>query len=151
MEIDDVLARLSAGLDRDEQLARAATELPRPITKYPEKRPPWAPERWVVDRGDLRSMNGVADPIHDLEGGTRSEAVADHMARQDPARTLRQVDAIRNPLEVYRSKAADLETAISDGDQTYAAYSEGYRDACLMFVRALASIYADPAETGGEP
>ncbi|WP_227979953.1 hypothetical protein [Nocardia spumae] len=50
-------------------------------------------------------------------------------------------------IEVYRTKAAELEAAVSDGDQTYAAYSEGYRDACLTFVEALSSIYAEAGES----
>ena len=71
-------------------------KLPTPIVKYPQKRPPWEPERWEVDRfGDLASENGGANPVHD-EGGVRDDETAAHMARFDPARVIRQAEALRD-------------------------------------------------------
>lgn len=138
MIIGDALSRLSAGLDRDEQLARAATDLPKPITKWPEKRPPWEPERWAVDRGDLKSANGVADPIHDLEGGARSEAVVEHMARHDPARVLEQyVPAIRKV--IARHEEAERDSVLSDRDA-------GFEAGLYAALECLASIYPDESE-----
>lgn len=93
--MSDDLTRLRAGIDTDERIARAATKLPTPIVKYPQKRPPWEPERWEVDRfGDLASENGGANPVHD-EGGVRDDETAAHMARFDPARVIRQAEALR--------------------------------------------------------
>lgn len=123
----DPLHRLTAGLAEEERAARLS------------QRPDWAatPEGSVWD-----SEGWVADVAGDLNA---------HVARQDPRATLDRVEAIRGPVEVYRVKAAELEAAVHDADQTYAAYSEGYRDACLMFVRALASIYPEDTDARETP
>lgn len=100
MTIEDPVARLSAGLDRDEQLARAATELPKVTPRYPEKRPSWEPEEWAPARDDVRTVNGAADPLRE-DGGTRSRSVAEHIARHDPAREFPEVALKRLILEEH--------------------------------------------------
>lgn len=140
---DDSLSRLSAGLDRDTQLARAATELPKITPRYPEKRPPWEPEEWVPARDDVRTVNGAADPVLE-DGGTRSRAVAALIAEFDPARALRQADVIRKVL----ADAHDPKTFDTDhlgGSVDYDSFREGVEAATDLFVHALASIYTDEA------
>ncbi len=132
MSIGDALAKLDAGLDEDEAIAMAALEGPASLS------PDWdaivAPYRAthiVLDDFDVQLAG-------DLKGG-----VATHIARHDPVRALRQAEAVRKPVEIYRRNAAELDEATQDGDLTYAAYAEGYRDACQMFVAALAGIYIE--------
>ncbi|WP_245670972.1 DUF6221 family protein [Nocardia flavorosea] len=115
----DAISRLLAGLERDERLARAATDLPRPVTKWPEKRPPWEPERWRVDEFcDLVTVNGAADPIWegDSGGGPRDIGVAEHIAAHDPARVLRWVSVVRQMIATRNGLAGlDHECEQCDG------------------------------------
>lgn len=131
----DALKRLQSGIDRDERIARAATKLPQPITKYPEKRPPWEPERWEIDRfGDLVSVNGDRNPVHD-DGGVRDADTAAHIANWDPARALGLVEAIRMVVEVL--KAGGCSWCDDDARKDFEPV-----------LRALAGICTEDPETG---
>ena len=103
-EAGTVLAR---AVDRREELLFAATSLRRETPRYPAKSAPWEPERWQVnDFGDLITVNGDRDPIYAEAwegGGPRDRAVADFMAANDPAHTMRMVSALRKVLDAHAS------------------------------------------------
>ncbi|MGW4720488.1 DUF6221 family protein [Nocardia sp. NPDC004260] len=58
----------------------------------------------------------------------------------DPARVLRQVEAIRKMLGRYEN---EMRMASIDTDPQARAYGRGYRSACRQFVDELASIYPE--------
>ena len=137
----DALDRLRAGLDTDERIARAATKLPQPTVKYPEKRPPWEPERWKFNQFDLISMNGVCAPV-DEDGPIRDDETAIHIANWDPKRVLDVTDAIRKVLADYHAtkEANDAHRAqgfpVSEEDaQAEAVFAQ--------VLETLAAIYAE--------
>lgn len=144
MTVDDALRRLTAGLAEEGRIARAATELPKITPRYPEKRPPWEPERWSVDRwGDVVGLNGGDNPIvsTDAGGGTRSRAVAEHIALHDPASTLRRVEAIRRLLR--RHEDAERDSVLSERDA-------GFEAGLYAALEALAGIYLEDTDETGE-
>ena len=95
---------IHARLDHIAHTATTATELPQVTPRYPAKKPPWEPERWKVDLWDVVTVNGASDPIT-IEpgpcGGTRSTAVAHHIAAHDPATVLADVAFKRNILATH--------------------------------------------------
>ncbi len=136
----DPLRRLTAGLADEERAARAATELPKVTRRYPEKRPPWEPERWSVDRwGDVVGLDGGDNPIvsSDAGGGTRSRAVAEHIALQDPKATLGRLEAMQRLLR--RHEEAERDSALSDRDA-------GFEAGLYATLEVLASIYLEDAD-----
>jgi hypothetical protein len=126
---DDILSRLSAGLDRDEQLARAADKT-----------------RWLPED------KGITFEVDDMESDFNGRLSADtkanmnHIANFDPARTLRQVDAIRKAVEEYQRRLPSSDDPALEVDEVYHASWTGFQIAGELFLSALASIYADPAE-----
>lgn len=140
MRTPDALSRLTAGLARRERIAQAATELPVVTPRYPAKKPPWEPERWRLDQyGQVVTVNGATDPITDADyggGGTRSRAVAEFIAANDPADALRQVAAIREVIADYELHS----------DAKYPDFEGGYASALEDVIGALAGIYTEPTE-----
>lgn len=143
MSVDDVLTRLTAGLDEDERIARAAA--PTPTT------------RWVLDSGEVfivsgdltgehrcdQHAQGVPNLCDDVPIGPDTDfdpdgAVVAQMVRQQPRRTMREVEAFRKALAVCDA----IEAASLDG-----SWWEGkYGDFADEIREALAGIYPEPTE-----
>lgn len=126
----DALARLRAGLDRDEALARAAAERAaewRSDGRGVEGGPfePGDPEWAIPECGEHTIV---------YDEGWPKPAEAIHIAAFDPARVLRQVAAIREVV-------AECETLIHR-----AALASEDSPAAEAILEALADIY--PTETG---
>ena len=124
MTADDLVRRLSAGLDRDEQLARAAGGADWLVTKVPYE----GIQLWV----------GEDDPLG------RTDWQTAHIAEQDPARILdRYVPAIRKVIAKRDRALAELDQGqLSEMQQAIIgsrlmAYAEVIED--------LASIYPGEA------
>lgn len=143
MTINAALAALSAGLDRDEHLARAAAE----------RAAEWRSDGKGVDGGPFTP----ADPEWGMEeSGTHTivydegwplASEARHIANFDPKRALLQVEAIRAVIEDYQRRLPSSDDPALD-DPEFRASWMGYRIAGELFLRALAAIYTeDPAET----
>ena len=133
----DLVAFLRARLDEDEAVARAAT------------RGPWT---WKEYRGDLPYLTGrggapggyeyeteVVEAEHFGECGCRSachlelkvsERDRAHIARHDPARVLRQVEAGR---QIIAEAAYYLDTCGDEDVQVHATHT----------LESLAAIYRD--------
>lgn len=98
---DDLIAFIRARLDEDEAVAReAASALPgdegygwRAVHRYLETHPA-SGESFIVDT----SSELVAQPA---SARSYDRAVADHIARHDPARALRQVAGARRILDEH--------------------------------------------------
>ena len=94
--MNDLVEFLKARLDQDEAVARAATPGPwradlSPVTVMSqEMQSPWA----IQSEAEQYPHGRVAAPGYE-GGGVRKKADADHIARHDPARVLRQVEAGR--------------------------------------------------------
>lgn len=124
MATDDAPDRLTAGLDRDEELARSATarhsqgRLGGLVRRVGRHRILGA---WVADDGDVYAVFGsLTDPsrcdqhqpgrpnecddaqVAVATGDLDETEVAEHIAHFDPARVLRQVEAFRKVLEEHR-------------------------------------------------
>lgn len=134
MTPEDFLSRLSAGLDRDAEIARAAAEAAE------------------IENGDWfageTDHHGIG--MFESEEAARSidyfaTAETEHITEQSPARTLRQVDAIRKLLADVRDPKT-LDTDHLGGSVDYDSFREGVEAAADLLVERLASIYADPAE-----
>ncbi|MFE7744396.1 DUF6221 family protein [Nocardia sp. NPDC057455] len=101
-----------------ENLAKSATELPQVTVKYPEKRPPWEPERWAVDHfWDVVTVNGAADPIQfdPGGGGVRSGHVSALMAEFDPAMVLTIASGLRGMVDDAIWNISNLDGEFGDG------------------------------------
>jgi hypothetical protein len=135
------LAALSAGLDRDEQLARAACDSARADTEGDAG-------RWFVDEEDGRESAGVTSGfpqrVVGRPGGANGVVVYDEgyphaaqarlIAEFDPARVLRQSEKLRDA-------AALLDDALNGPGP-----EPDLRAVCTDLAEILASIY-DPEDT----
>ncbi|MEU1240060.1 DUF6221 family protein [Micromonospora parva] len=88
-DVDDLVTWLRAQLDEEERVALAVPEAAR---------------RWTLDGGTIHHghpTDEVVDWVY-LEGGW------EHIARQDPARVLAEVDAKRRILDLFEYEQADV-------------------------------------------
>jgi hypothetical protein len=126
---DDVLARLSAGLDRDEQLARAAAE-------------GWHVN--VVDSGEATgAIGGDAYDLllaHDPARERHEIALKRLILREHvPAKKINYAGPYPRVEIVVCECCSFLAPAATDAEDDYEPWPCDY-------IQALASIYADPAE-----
>ena len=135
MELVDFLA---ARLDEDEQAARAASG-PRSIW------PRWDLSEWY-GLEEPSSLIGRGSPNHPLGGGhftpvALDTAIAVHIARQDPARELREVAAKRSHIERWR----EVDTWIAEDDRPTIIRNEllSVRRAYMLVLADDAQAYAD--------
>lgn len=122
--VRDVVDFLKARLDRDEQVARAAAGAP------------WATS--AAGRvGVAPPMPGNPRPWDSLGpvAGTENAAYAEHIARHDPARTLREVAAKRRVVADYEKDAWLLAHGRPGAGETLRALES--------VIRSLAAVYAD--------
>jgi hypothetical protein len=130
----DLVAFLRARLDDDERVACAATEgdgwqTQRPLSGR------WTPGDGVPGSGSVEDETG---DIVVYDEGSPSEAQAAHIARHDPARVLREVEAKRRIVDLH---AGPHECSTYD--------HRGDVDACTWVIepeecstlRLLASVY----------
>lgn len=144
MTIEDALARLTAGLNRDEATARAAA------TRAAEWR--------AYGHGAVRGEPFFpADPEYGYDAGGETcivyaegfplNAEAEHIARNDPATVLRRVEAIRKIAEISKSACAGMNSIPTDftraRDLQHGAVG-AFRDVLAI----LAGIYTDPEPEG---
>lgn len=128
MTTDDAVARLRAGLDRDEAVARATSQSASHLS------PDWHTEI----EGDIVVVLDAQQARVAVDIGVAAE----HIARQNPDRALRQVTCIRELLDRYGRAAA-----VADRGTSYdRAVNSGYIAALELAVSALASIYPQEAE-----
>lgn len=138
MSIDDVLARLTVGLDRDEAIARAAAE----------RSAEWHSGGNGVSGGPFESADpewGITESgkhaiVYDEGWPLAPEAI--HIARQDPKATLDRVEAIRKVIAEHKPDQND------DGSVPYCLTCSElnphnpypiYQDFPCPTIRALAS------------
>jgi len=137
--ISSALAALSAGLDRDEQLARAAAE---------DHGDTWqARETWWLEGVEHHTVfNAARGELAHV--AYAYEENAPHIARQDPKRTFRQVEAIRQALTIVRHQTLLFDSARDRADAERHAFEQGFQAAAGLFIEALAKGYTeDTTET----
>ena len=126
-------AFLGARLDEDEAVAAAASRFPR-----------WHAEPWYdgeflkdgrTERADLWGNTGMQFTGQ----GALSTVVIDHIARHDPGRVLREVEAQRAILAAYESVLRDC---ASVGDPARRPRLYGEHDGLRMAVAHLAGVYS---------
>ncbi len=119
----------AARLDEDEAAARAAT-----------------PGEWAALDGGVMSVENESWPVSSTESARNREDRV-HIARHDPARVLREVEAKRKILAAYEEAAEhpfDLPEGVHDGRDQW----ERERDAAVLaeldgVVRYLAEVDSD--------
>jgi hypothetical protein len=126
--MDDLVRWLSVQLDEDERIARDADP------------GPWKSNS--LGRHDQSAIKLGAPTSLIQFDGSRAAANGVHVARHDPARVLREVDAKRRTLALHSAATGH---SCSTTDETgynfnYDEVSPG--DACTT-LRLLASVYAD--------
>lgn len=129
MTIEDALSRLTAGLAEDERTARAAAE-------QDAEGPSWRVRKirhegmYVFGDHQIATTGG--------KFGMAENAQTEHIERHDPARALRQVEAVRKVIGEHSQSGGKCDKCRPDWDSPY-------RDVpwpCPT-VRTLASIYAE--------
>ncbi|MFF8910178.1 DUF6221 family protein [Streptomyces olivaceoviridis] len=128
--MDDLVQWLRAQLDEDERIARAATP------------GPW--EQDEPERCDfLRSGDGY---VVDCGGSRAPRENAQHVARHDPARVLREIDAKRQLLDEHkpdRPKGRPNMERHCLTCTTAQAWDETAREANCLTLQLLALPYED--------
>ncbi len=138
MTVDDALAKLTAGLDEDERIAQEAIEV-------------LGPAAWnhALSEDYSGMYNSAIESADDRFARVDYEQPADHIARQDPAATLRRVEAIRKVIAAHKR---DDWYELPDGTTGSCEECSSYCDevGCRMAVawpcptlRALAGIYTE--------
>ena len=119
--MSDLAAFLNARLDEDEAAARDA---------YYEG------QRWITEEEGVYRYPVFSDPVNPAYADQELVQMADrkrdarHIARWDPARVLREVEAKRK--------------IIAEADRSMKSIPFGHRyDFALMTLRALAAVYSD--------
>lgn len=133
----DLVAFLRARLDEDEQVARAACEYAEATwlldEEFGETVLWWPPEPRIAEKERQHGLPVVSDEWRGQtieSGGTR---IAPHIARHDPARVLREVEAKRRLLYQFEHHGNSVRA-------TVAPSTGGVWDDLL---RMLALPYAD--------
>lgn len=122
MTVDDSLARLRAGLDRDERAAQLALSA-----------------EWTISRpGQVVFRQGSTDTVIVRDGAAQIRDL-EHMVRQDPKSTLLRVEAIRRVIVDRDCAASLLEPYAKAGVDTRA--QRAVVRALDDVIEALASIY----------
>lgn len=151
MTTDATLAALTAGLAEDEAIARATIDSLRRSDmdtglRYEGDVGTWIAEPQkhgagvrsidgeIREEGEPESWRGPRQVIFSGDGEPTSEA-AEHIARFDPKRALRQVAAVRMVVEVLTAGGCSW----CDDDA---------RKDFEPVLRALAGIYTEPTEEG---
>lgn len=120
----DLVAFLRARLDEDEQWAL----LTAAATAAQEVRP------WRFDREDVFAEGGERMAV------ARSKSVAPHIARHDPFRVLRDVEADRKLLAEYQQ--AEAKRPHDDAEYAH-GYADGLADGLLLAVKIRAARFSD--------
>lgn len=126
--MDELIAFARARLDEDEAAAKAAGgSTPQGIWAQvdPERRP-----------GRIECDSGY---VVTYDEGSPDEGQAPHIARHDPARVLREVEAKRAILAWWLSDENEPESALSPSlREEYRKAQPGY-----MLILALAAVWSD--------
>lgn len=153
MSTDATLAALTAGLDRDEALARAAIGDEMPFSDQPAG--DWQYGEYPVQDGDPERMHGAVLGSEFRIFDSHAKALR-HIAAHDPARVLRQVEAHRRILARHHPIPAPpifILGAPKPGDMVCAGCgSKGNGFGLTLWpcpdVQDLAGIYTEPIEEG---
>jgi hypothetical protein len=155
--VDDLVEWLSAQLDEDERIARAAAHLSGGVSAGV----PAVGERWRVsgshtDGGGTYWSVTTASPDLDRVpvvemvgsgmsgGGAHTEEVAVHIVEHDPARVLREIDAKRHIVDAYLPPGGDPHPGLPctddiEGDPDGIFYAEQHpaeKGACVRHLEA---------------
>jgi hypothetical protein len=109
--MDDLVQWMRAQLDEDERVARAASEYAEADWRLDEDGETvlwWPPEPHIAEKEREKGLPVVSDHWRGQtieSGGTR---LAPHIARHDPARVLREIDATRQLLDLHGLVHRDL-------------------------------------------
>jgi len=140
---DALVAFLRARLEDDERVARG-TRTPPDWHQGPVEDPEWESNE-VVHMWPPEHHTPYEQDKH-WRGLTTGAELAAHIARQDPARTLREVEAKRQLVGIFeiavRNEALPHPQHVQ-GIYPPAVFISGYRAALEYTLRCFAALYAD--------
>lgn len=123
---DDLRAFVAARLDEDEAAARAATEGPWSFAGYDSA------DGWPI----------VANDEHEIVSRSGSDD-AEHIARHDPARVLREVAAKRAVIRQYEDVREQARHPVSAENRMRARVAEGELLEVLQHIAVIYSNHTD--------
>ncbi len=151
MTFGDALARLTAGLARDEAVAQAATGTADRGDPAQWRTGPERTGSTYVEKGGIQCgpdeyfttpyFDGADTIVYDE--GTPSVAEAAHIALHDPARVLGQAEAIRKVIADCKDPSGAAFGDYASAAIDYDSFRAGVEAATALFVAALAGIYAE--------
>ncbi|HUR74434.1 MAG TPA: DUF6221 family protein [Sporichthya sp.] len=127
--MDDLIAFLKARLDEDEHVARAVA--------WTDRAACWR----VAPTGVVSGLGIVVERDVYMITGQRHDKL-EHIARHDPARVLREVEAKRRIVESYVTAQAKVDRLVGE-DETVVAGRAWREGALLEVLRTLALPYDD--------
>jgi hypothetical protein len=146
--MDDLVQWLRAQLDEDERIARVAATLAVPTPgamhwRSTEGLPDAGGGYWCITTTPPDDTVPVVELVGSgmSGGGVHDEAVARHIARHDPARVLREIDAKRGTIDRYEfacNEAARLD--IDEEERESRVRVAAAFESCVL---CLAVVYAD--------
>ena len=138
----DIVEFLRARLDEDEAVARAAIDEDRPAVHWMWEQVDGEPgdPLWLRTVEEFPTISGVGDlpafPLgYDVLVGESLPAMP-HIARHDPARVLREVEAKRDAVRA-------AERVLFPSQSRRGDFWDGQRAYAEASLRILASVYAD--------
>jgi hypothetical protein len=146
--MDDLVQWLRAQLDEDERIARAAMDSVGPVLgagqwRYAESLADEGGQYWSITTVPPSDTAPIVELVGSgmSGGGVHDEAVARHIARHDPARVLREIDAKQQLVERYEfacNEAARLD--IDEEERESRVRVAAAFESCVL---CLAAVYAD--------
>lgn len=142
---DALVQFLRDRLDEDEAVARRACEYAEASWKLDEEFGEtilwWPPEPRVAEKEREHGLPVTSDQWRGQTIGSSGQCIAPHMARHDPARVLREVEAKRQILRVLESAEVALRNT-EPGKEPHELMT-GAANSLRAAVRLLALPYAD--------
>jgi hypothetical protein len=136
--MDELVRWLGQQLDTDERIAREACEYAETEWRLDEDGETvlwWPPELHIAEKEREKGLPVVSDHWRGQTIESGGARIAPHIARHDPARVLREIDAKRQALDHYER----VRQHTANGDEAY-VLAEG---AVAKQIRIMATGYAD--------
>lgn len=137
MSVDDLLARLTAGLAEDERIAKDAFLLAMGADWHYD-----TAEYAAAGHGWVHNSQGVVLTADDNRRGAVMFTVGAHMAHFDPARAWRQVEATRSIVGLHHLVTDQELDKLGEQDRLRI---EVMRTTLEDVIEKLAGIYTEPA------
>jgi hypothetical protein len=136
----DIVAFLNARLDEDERHAKQAAA----AGHRANPRHKWIVEEWRSDNPSAVPTASYVNDEHEMGVAVvNGSYAADHIARHDPARVLRDVAAKRRVLSEVIPEFLSCEATVRNEFDVGSTSDEMWHEGSNMLLRLMAAPYAD--------